>query len=132
MHVAPPGSGDNISQDSDSYEKHKSSSAPYRQELVKSQAQQAADQATIHYPGNSGGANGKGKGKARQEDWAESGNLVSVDHPGKSRGANVKGKVEAHQEGWVESSNLAPVDTTTSVSESGMSLAPPSLTCVEH
>lgn len=76
VHVTPPESRDDISQDSGSYEgKYKSSFAPSKQatqRLAKTQAQQAAHQAAVHRPGKSGGANGKGKRRVRQEGWAES------------------------------------------------------------
>lgn len=76
VHVTPSESGDDVSQDSGSYEgKYKSSFAPSKQatqRLAKTQAQQAAHQAAAHRPGKSGGANGKGKRRVRQGGWAES------------------------------------------------------------
>ena len=76
VQVTPPDDRDDVSQDSDSHEgKYKSSFAPSKQatqRLAKSQAQQAAHQAAVHRPGKSGGANGKGKGRVRQDGWAES------------------------------------------------------------
>jgi len=76
VYVTPSDGMDDDSQDSGSYEgKYKSSFAPSKQatqRLAKSQAQQAAHQAAVHRPGKSGGANGKGKRKVRQDSWAES------------------------------------------------------------
>lgn len=76
VHVTPPESRDDASQDSGSYEaKYKSSFAPSKQaarRLANTQAQQAAHQAATHRPGKSGGANGKGKRRVRQDSWAES------------------------------------------------------------
>ena len=76
VHVIPSDSQDNFSQDSGSYEgKYKSSFAPSKQaarRLAESRAQQAAHQVAVHRPGKSGGANGKGKRRARQGGWAES------------------------------------------------------------
>ena len=59
--------------------KHNLSFAPFKQGLAKSQAQQAANQGTVNRPGKSGGANGKGKKKARQDGWAGSSSLAPVD-----------------------------------------------------
>ena len=76
VHVTPSDSRDDVSQDGSSYEgKYRSSFAPSKQateRLAKSQAQQAAHQAAVHRPGKSGGTNGKGKKKVRQDGWAES------------------------------------------------------------
>lgn len=76
VHVIPSDGGDDVSRDSGSYEgKYRSSFAPSKQatqRLAKTQAQQAAHQAAVHRPGKSGGANGKGKRRARQDGWAES------------------------------------------------------------
>ena len=76
VHITPSDSRDDVSQDSGSYEgKYRSSFAPSKQatqRLAKTQAQQAAHQAATHRPGKSGGANGKGKRRLRQDGWAES------------------------------------------------------------
>ena len=76
VHVTPSDNGDDVSQDSGSYEgKYRSSFAPSKQatqRLAKTQAQQAAHQAATHRPGKSGGANGKGKRQASRDGWAES------------------------------------------------------------
>ena len=76
VHVTPSDSRDDVSQDSGSYEgKYKSSFAPSKQaarRLAESRAQQAAHQIAVHRPGKSGGTNGKGKRKVRQDGWAES------------------------------------------------------------
>ena len=76
VHITPSENRDDVSQDSGSYEgQYKSSFAPSKQasqRLAKTQAQQAAHQAAAHRPGKSGGANGKGKKRLRQDGWAES------------------------------------------------------------
>lgn len=76
VHVTPSESGDAVPRDDGSYEgKYRSSFAPSKQasqRLAKSQAQQAAHQAAVHRPGKTGGANGKGKRRVRQDGWAES------------------------------------------------------------
>jgi hypothetical protein len=71
MHLTPSDSGGGALQDSDSHErKHKLSSAPSRQGLVKSQAQQVVYQTTFYRPGENGGVNGKGKSNLAPVDTA--------------------------------------------------------------
>ena len=102
-HVTSSNSGDDASQDSDSHKrKYRSSLAPPTQGLARPQTQRAIYQATAHRPGKSGGANGKGKRKARQDGWAESSSLAPVD------------------------------TTATSVSKSGTPSAPLSSSCAEN
>jgi hypothetical protein len=76
VHVTPSSSGGDTPHDEG---KHNLSFTPFRQGLAKSQAQQAANQGTANHPGKSGGANGKGKKKARQDGWAGSSSLAPVD-----------------------------------------------------
>ena len=74
----------------------------FTQGLAKPQAEQTACQVTAPRPEKSRDASGEGKGKARQDDRVEGSSLAAIDA------------------------------ATTSASESGTHLAPPSPSCAER
>ena len=92
VHLTPSDDGGSTLQDSDSHErKHKLSSAPSRQGLVKPQAQQVVYQATFHHLGEDGGVNGKDKSNLAPVDTAatsisESGTPSAPPSPSSAEG----------------------------------------------